>query len=431
MAKVSVIVPVYSVQEYLAECMESILMQTLQDIEIICVDDGSTDRCVEMLDDYARKDPRIKVIHKSNTGYGNTMNVGMRAAEGEYIGIVESDDRILPNFYERLYDTAKKHDLDVVKSDAFFCWEKLGYSYHLHYKALDPYYDRVLTEKNRRVFYQFLMNTWTGIYKRSFLEEHDIWHNETPGASYQDNGFWMQTMSFAKRMMCLSDAFYCYRQDNPGASVKDVKKVMAMSYEYDHIEKTLQEKHAGAEVLSICNYYRMARNYGNFYRIADECKRNFCERLMQDYEKYASDIEGDLFLEPWYEKILKNPDEFCKRVIETKKSVLDKIAKEDGIYIYGAGVRGQSIFRHFCYMNLYDKLEGFVESQTPVRECVCTKTVQHVKESVDHGRNLLYIVSVKRGTEAYKQMRECLNRLGIQHELDSEDIIDNFYSICG
>ena len=102
MAKVSVIVPVYNVQEYLAECMESILTQTLQDIEIICVDDGSTDRCVEMLDDYARQDQRVKVIHKSNTGYGNTMNVGMRAAEGEYIGIVESDDRILPNFYERL-----------------------------------------------------------------------------------------------------------------------------------------------------------------------------------------------------------------------------------------------------------------------------------------------------------------------------------------
>ena len=203
MAKVSVIVPVYNVEEYLQECIESILNQTLKDIEIICVDDGSKDNCAGMLDDFARSDSRVKVIHKQNTGYGNTMNVGMRAATGEYLGIVESDDRILPDFYERLYSVAKKEDLDVVKSDALFCWEQIGYSYHLHYNALDAYYGRVLTDKERRVFYRFLMNTWTGIYRRSFLQEHDIWHNETPGASYQDNGFWMQTMSFYICLMCV------------------------------------------------------------------------------------------------------------------------------------------------------------------------------------------------------------------------------------
>ena len=431
MAKVSVIVPVYNVEEYLQECIESILNQTLKDIEIICVDDGSKDNCAGMLDDFARSDSRVKVIHKQNTGYGNTMNVGMRAATGEYLGIVESDDRILPDFYERLYSVAKKEDLDVVKSDALFCWEQIGYSYHLHYNALDAYYDRVLTDKERRVFYRFLMNTWTGIYRRSFLQEHDIWHNETPGASYQDNGFWMQTMSFARRMMCVREAYYCYRQDNPGASVKDVKKVMAMSNEYDYIERTLCEKHASAEVLAICNYYRLARDYGNFYRIADECKRDFCERMIQDYDKYAADVEKDAFFIPWYEKMNENPDEFCQQVIGTKNYVLDKIKNTDGIYIYGAGIRGQHVFRNLCYMNLYDKIKGFVVSGAPEQACVCTKAVKRVNEFVDSGNNMLYIVSVKRNTEAYKQMRECLEAFEIKNVLDSEDIIDNFYSICG
>lgn len=431
MPKVSVIVPVYNVEEYLTECMESILAQTLSDIEIICVDDGSTDHCVEILDEYARKDSRVMVIHKPNTGYGNSMNVGMRAARGEYIGIVESDDRILPDFYERLYSAAKKDDLDVVKSDALFCWEKLGYSYHLHYQNLESCYDRVLTSKERRVFYQFLMNTWTGIYKRSFLEKYDIWHNETPGASYQDNGFWMQAMSFANRMMCLSDAFYCYRQDNPGASVKDVKKVMAMSYEYDYIEKILREKNAGKDVLAICNYYRLARTYGNFYRIADECKRAFCERMIQDYDTYIGDVEPDAFFIPWYEQMRENPNQLCQQVIDTKEGVLERIHEADGIYIYGAGIRGQHLFRNFCYMGLYDKLDGFVESEISKQETVCTKIVKNVNESVYTNRNLLYVVSVKQDTEAYRQMRARLESLGIRNVMDSEDIIDNFYSICG
>lgn len=431
MPKVSVIVPVYNVEEYLTECMESILVQTLSDIEIICVDDGSTDHCVEILDEFAQRDSRVMVIHKPNTGYGNSMNVGMRAARGEYIGIVESDDRILPDFYERLYSAAKKDNLDVVKSDALFCWERLGYSYHLHYKNLESCYDRVLTSKERRVFYHFLMNTWTGIYKRSFLEKYDIWHNETPGASYQDNGFWMQTMSFASRMMCLSDAFYCYRQDNPGASVKDVKKVMAMSYEYDYIEKTLREKKAGEDVLAICNYYRLARTYGNFYRIADECKRAFCERMIQDYDTYIGDVEPDAFFIPWYEQMRENPDQLCQQVIDTKKCVLERIHEADGIYIYGAGIRGQHLFRNFCYMGLYDKLDGFVESEISKQETVCTKIVKNVNESVYANRNLLYVVSVKQDTEAYRQMRARLESLGIRNVMDSEDIIDNFYSICG
>ncbi|MBS7046628.1 MAG: glycosyltransferase family 2 protein, partial [Eubacterium sp.] len=108
MPKISIIVPVCNVEKYLSKCLDSIVNQTLKEIEIICIDDGSTDDSGAILDSYSQKDSRIKVIHKKNSGYGNSMNVGMDCAEGEYIGIVESDDCILPEMYEELYKAAKE-----------------------------------------------------------------------------------------------------------------------------------------------------------------------------------------------------------------------------------------------------------------------------------------------------------------------------------
>ena len=107
MAKVSIIVPTYNVENYLVECLESIVNQTLKDIEIICIDDGSTDNSGKILDEYAQKDSRIKVIHKENAGYGKAMNLGLDNATGEYIGFVDSDDFVGEDTYKTSID--KQH----------------------------------------------------------------------------------------------------------------------------------------------------------------------------------------------------------------------------------------------------------------------------------------------------------------------------------
>ena len=106
--KISVIVPVYKVEKYLKRCVESIVQQTYQNIEIILVDDGSPDRCPEMCDEYARRDARIKVIHKSNGGLSDARNVGLRIATGEFILYVDSDDYIELDACERLLKGMKK-----------------------------------------------------------------------------------------------------------------------------------------------------------------------------------------------------------------------------------------------------------------------------------------------------------------------------------
>ena len=102
MPKVSVIMPSLNVVQYIQECMESVVRQTLSDIEIICVDAGSTDGTLEILQEFAKKDQRISIIVSDKKSYGYQMNLGLKAAKGEYIGIVETDDFIEPNMYEDL-----------------------------------------------------------------------------------------------------------------------------------------------------------------------------------------------------------------------------------------------------------------------------------------------------------------------------------------
>lgn len=110
---ISVIVPVYNVEAYLSKCIESIINQTYDDLEIILVDDGSPDKSGEICDEYAKKDSRIKVIHKENGGLSSARNAGINAANGDLIGFVDSDDYIHPEMYERMYNAIEKEKADL------------------------------------------------------------------------------------------------------------------------------------------------------------------------------------------------------------------------------------------------------------------------------------------------------------------------------
>lgn len=123
MSKISVIVPVYNVEKYLKKCVDSIINQTLEDIEIILVDDGSKDASGKICDEYAEKDERIIVIHKENGGLSSARNTGIEKASSSYLGFVDSDDYIEKNMYERLYDEAVSNKADLVMCDLYHCYE--------------------------------------------------------------------------------------------------------------------------------------------------------------------------------------------------------------------------------------------------------------------------------------------------------------------
>lgn len=285
MPKISAVIPVYNVEKYLPRCIESALGQTLEDIEIICVDDGSTDGCPAMLDEYARRDSRVKVIHQPNGGYGKAMNAGLRAARGEYFAVLESDDFILPDAYEVLYANARKFDADVVRADFFFFRTLPDGRIHLVPKQIarefDWYY-RLICPNEEPEVYKYVMHNWTGIHRLSFLREKEIRYNETPGASYQDNGFWFQVYAQTDRLVFIPQSCYCYRVDNPGSSIHDPNKVYTMAEEYAYIRRFLDGHPEFSEKVESAYYARLFRAYDQTYERIDRKFRPEFLRFFRD-----------------------------------------------------------------------------------------------------------------------------------------------------
>ena len=153
MVKVSVIMPMYNQEKYIVECLSSVVRQTLKEIEIIVVNDGSTDGSMALVRGFAEKDPRIVVIDKPNSGYGHSMNVGIRRATGEYIGIVETDDYVEEDMFKDLYEAAKSYgDADIVKSDFCRFSSEHGYVVRKTVKLSEKkgYYNRVICPLQER-----------------------------------------------------------------------------------------------------------------------------------------------------------------------------------------------------------------------------------------------------------------------------------------
>ena len=280
MVRVSVIVPVYNVEPYLRECLDSILGQSLKEIEIICVNDGSTDSSPAILEEYAGKDPRIRLISQENGGYGKAMNRGLEAALGEYIGIVEPDDYVDPDMFRDLYEIAKGQDLDFVKADFYRFTRDADGKEQNRYIYLDEektHYNQVFDPSQRPEAIRFTLNTWCGIYRRSFLEQHHIRHNETPGASFQDNGFFFQTFIYGKRAMIVNHPYYHNRRDNPNSSVKSKGKVYCMNVEYDFIQDILKRE---PEIWERFKYMYWWRKYHNYMFTLNRIDRSFKEEYL-------------------------------------------------------------------------------------------------------------------------------------------------------
>ena len=286
--KVSVIMPCYNTAPYLRQALDSVVNQTLKDIEIIAVDDGSTDDSGRILDEYAARDGRLRVIHKANAGYGHSMNVGLDNASGEYIGILEPDDYLALDMYETLYNKAKEFDLDVVKSDYFkFDSDNGAYKYTKEKLSDKPDYYNVLMSPNDfpDLLLRFTTN-WAGIFKRDFLQKFNIRHNETPGAAYQDNGFWVQTMYQAKRIMFLENNFYCYRQDNPNQSMRKRNNLWTIPDEYDFIDKVFENNNAMLKYRKIYCYRKFnAYTFHLKARISPEYWTEYLTRMAEVFRK--------------------------------------------------------------------------------------------------------------------------------------------------
>lgn len=241
--KVTIIVPIYNVEKYLCTCLESIINQTLAEIEIICINDGSPDRSADILRKYANEDSRIVVIDKKNCGYGAAINDGLKIANGEYIGIVEPDDFIDSTMYQILYEKACQYAErpDIVKA-AY--WEYQENTRGAVKKAAAILKLNPPSESFNVYDYPDILNhhpcTVTAIYRRQFLCDNKISYMEAPGAAWTDNPFFFATICLAKTIVWVPSCLYYYRQDNPEASsfLKDCRIPFQRLIEiFDFIDK--------------------------------------------------------------------------------------------------------------------------------------------------------------------------------------------------
>lgn len=307
---VSVILPSLNVGAYVRECLATVVAQTLREIEILCVDAGSSDGTVEILEAFAREDARVRILHSPKRSYGAQVNAGLDVAVGDYVGIVETDDLVAPEMFGRLHQVAVAQDCDLVKADYLCFWGKWGRHPRIQQKFVcqdSACYGTLLDVRtdSRAICFSPIV---TGIYRRRFLREAGIRFQETPGARYQDVGFYFQTHFLAKRLLFVQGSLYRYRRDRPGSSVNTQDHPFAVLGELAFAGRRLRE--AGAPEALRPLFGREA-----FYACWSAYKRVRQEDKLPLWERASRFLLGLFEEDRRFAELLSRPDQVCLRAI--------------------------------------------------------------------------------------------------------------------
>jgi cellulose synthase/poly-beta-1,6-N-acetylglucosamine synthase-like glycosyltransferase len=221
--KVSVIIPVYNTEKYLCQCIDSVVNQTLKDIEIICINDGSTDSSLQILNEYSNKDKRIIVINQNNSGLGAARNSGLKVAKGHYIGFVDSDDWIDLNYYETLYNGAIKNNADLVRTSYFHEYK----NYQEKEKVLSGLFERKKLKKESPCLNvnEHTVVVWNAIYRRKYLFENNIEEFDTSYRHHEDV-YWTARATYFSKKTIMEDSVYHYRSNKTGLGTVSVVNLL-------------------------------------------------------------------------------------------------------------------------------------------------------------------------------------------------------------
>ncbi|MBM6676699.1 glycosyltransferase [Olsenella uli] len=278
MPRVSVIVPVYNVERYLPQCLDSLMAQTLEDIEFVCVNDGSTDSSLELLRRAEAQDARFRVIDKPNAGYGHTINLGIAEARGSYVGIVESDDFVEPDMFECLLKRAEADDLDVVRANYWLYWSTP--------EERDELVDLCREELCRCAFdprelsapFFFSPALWSMLVRRDLIVSNGLRLLETPGASFQDTSFSFKIWACARRAALVHGAVLHYRQDNESSSINNRDKAYFVCREYAEVERFVLEDVCDPRLMPIAQKRKYDAYVWNLARIDPSLRPEFASR---------------------------------------------------------------------------------------------------------------------------------------------------------
>ncbi|HIH35921.1 MAG TPA: glycosyltransferase [Methanosphaera sp.] len=221
--KISVIMPSLNVEDYMEECLSSVLNQTFRDIEVICVDAGSTDKTLDIIKKYQKEDERIRILNSDKKSYGYQVNLGINESKGKYISIVETDDYIDDKMLETLYSHSQNDTIDIIKSNFYYLndYDEANVEIIKDVSKRDVPTEKIITLKEEPLFVEGHPSIWAGIYSKDFLQKNNIKFLEVPKGGWVDNPFFYETALKAEKIIYLDDAFYYYRITNPNSSSND------------------------------------------------------------------------------------------------------------------------------------------------------------------------------------------------------------------
>lgn len=430
MPKVTVLMPSLNVVDYIRACLESVLAQTLKDIEILAIDAGSEDGTLQIIEEYASKDKRIRVIRSDHKSYGYQLNLGIALAEGEYVGIVETDDMIEPDMYEILYGIAVEKDADYIKGryqkfigmgkDNYWS-DSAGYASPVEMEEIG----QIIEPRTKPELLTKDIYLWTGIYKKQFITTITL--NETPGAAFQDQGFLFQTISSAKRAVYIDKIVYKYRQDNGNSSIFNRKGFHYIVEEYEYIKNFL----AGKDDKWIEAYYTRMLNQsiGRFEMMA--ASGSFWEEAVPDIEILRARLQKaaednllkpeDMVIHQWETVELflqgaKEIYEYCVKAFRERTKIVSDIEKAvacKSVVICGCGKIGK-----FVHALMDHKWPGRAIAYCDNNPRLWHGTIQGMsvtspEEAVRRYPDAIYMIANLKNSEVIKEQ---LLALGIMNE---------------
>lgn len=300
----TVLVPIYNASPYLRQALDSLAHQTLRDLEILCINDGSTDDSLAIIKSYQASDPRFRLLDKPNTGYGDSMNQGIKLARGRYIGILEPDDWLELDAFSRLTQLAEWHRAEVVKANYFkeLATTSTTAPQTAQTTAPAPKPSKTLKTSeirprdtgklidprhDRRVF-TFAPAIWSAIYRRDFLLDHHLEFLPTPGASYQDLGFSFKIWALARRVVLTDAAYYHYRLDNVNSSVHSPGKANCVVEEYASIYQFLTDHHLLTEFGHTAAAAKFRNYHWNLQRLSPDLAQPFYRTMYSELKAAAA-----------------------------------------------------------------------------------------------------------------------------------------------
>lgn len=350
--KVSIIMPSLNVARYIEQCLESVISQSLKEIEILCVDAQSTDGTLELLKKYEKQDSRIKVIVSDKKSYGYQMNLGLDLAQGKYIGIVETDDWIDSKMFETLYTIAENNNVEMVKSNYYLYNTIDGEENKFYQNYREAVFEKVFLPIESKALLASPPAIWSGLYKRSMLFDNDIRFNETAGASYQDVSFHFMVCTVAKSCYLLNEAFLHYRTDNDASSVNSPGKVFCVCDEMHFFESFL-EKHPKQKdyIMPYYMFLKYDKYRWNYLRLNVKLRKEFLKVM---HEEFVCALKNNLLNVSCFSE--NDWDELNTLIHKPKKYLREKTDRK----------RVRNIFQ-------YIRKNGFIITVKKITKKICVK----------------------------------------------------------